>query len=246
MKMVWMACGVGLMSWTASAQTADLFVEVVSINGADVSDGEVGNHLVEEGDRLVMEVRGEGPKDNIIGLVLRLEPVGDLGAAENLSINPALGEFLPNSGVFEGNGVNAQGFRFPGGAPFLLPDWLFRFEFVVGDEVGSFRYDQLRDPVDGPENALRSIAFDYAIRVIESDRVFTNPEPGTNTCSGDFDNDGDVDLGDLGFFGTVFNTSEGDPRFDAAADFNGDGDIDLGDFGAFGRDFFRQDCLLTP
>ena len=80
--------------------------------------------------------------------------------------------------------------------------------------------------------------------------VFSDPvvvelierEP-TNSCSGDFNGDGDVDLGDFGFFGAVFGTFVGDPNYDPSADFNGDGDVDLGDFGGFGQDFGRTDCL---
>ncbi|MEM1422566.1 MAG: Ig-like domain-containing protein [Planctomycetota bacterium] len=65
----------------------------------------------------------------------------------------------------------------------------------------------------------------------------------TNSCSGDFNNDGDVDLGDFGVFGQAFNSFVGDPNYDAAADFNNDGDVDLGDFGVFGAEFNRTDCL---
>ncbi|GAB4548148.1 MAG: hypothetical protein Tsb0013_08530 [Phycisphaerales bacterium] len=67
--------------------------------------------------------------------------------------------------------------------------------------------------------------------------------PVQNTCLGDFDNDGDVDLGDFGFFGAAFDSVIGDPNYNEAADFDNDGDVDLGDFGAFGMDFTRTDCL---
>ncbi|GAB4545689.1 MAG: hypothetical protein Tsb0013_03730 [Phycisphaerales bacterium] len=65
----------------------------------------------------------------------------------------------------------------------------------------------------------------------------------TNSCSGDFNNDGDVDLGDFGAFGQSFDSVVGDPNYDPRADFNNDGDVDLGDFGVFGNDYLRTDCL---
>ena len=64
----------------------------------------------------------------------------------------------------------------------------------------------------------------------------------TTVCEADFNNDGGVALGDFGFFGAAFGTSEGDPRYDGRADFNADGSVDLGDFGAFGQQFGRTDC----
>ncbi len=63
-----------------------------------------------------------------------------------------------------------------------------------------------------------------------------------NDCSADFDNDGDVDLGDFGVFGAAFNSMTGDANYNAAADFDNDGDVDLGDFGVFGAQFNRADC----
>ncbi len=64
-----------------------------------------------------------------------------------------------------------------------------------------------------------------------------------NDCTADFDNDGDVDLGDFGVFGAAFNSMTGDMNYNAAADFDMDGDVDLGDFGVFGAQFGRTDCL---
>ncbi len=64
-----------------------------------------------------------------------------------------------------------------------------------------------------------------------------------NTCPADFDNDGDVDLGDFGVFGAAFNSMTGDMNYNPAADFDNDGDVDLGDFGVFGAQFGRTDCL---
>ncbi|GAB4546844.1 MAG: hypothetical protein Tsb0013_06050 [Phycisphaerales bacterium] len=61
-------------------------------------------------------------------------------------------------------------------------------------------------------------------------------------CPADFDNDGDVDLGDFGVFGSAFGSMTGDVNYDQKADLDGDGDVDLGDFGVFGGEFGRSDC----
>ncbi|GAB4515789.1 MAG: hypothetical protein Tsb0013_20340 [Phycisphaerales bacterium] len=62
-------------------------------------------------------------------------------------------------------------------------------------------------------------------------------------CLGDFDRDGDVDLGDFGIFGGAFGSFAGDPSYNAAADFDNDGDVDLGDFGIFGGEFGLTGCV---
>jgi len=58
----------------------------------------------------------------------------------------------------------------------------------------------------------------------------------------DFDDDGDVDLGDFNVFQTCFNGPNRPPRGACAgnADFDGDNDVDLGDFNAF------QACFNGP
>ncbi|MEM1422515.1 MAG: S8 family serine peptidase [Planctomycetota bacterium] len=61
-------------------------------------------------------------------------------------------------------------------------------------------------------------------------------------CAGDFDGDGDVDLGDFGVFGGAFGSAEGDAAYDGRAEFDTDGDVDLGDFGVFGGEFGRSGC----
>ena len=53
----------------------------------------------------------------------------------------------------------------------------------------------------------------------------------------DFNNDGDVDLGDFGFFGAAFGTTSDDPNYRPRADFDSDNDVDLGDFGFYGQRF---------
>ncbi|GAB4517230.1 MAG: hypothetical protein Tsb0013_21560 [Phycisphaerales bacterium] len=78
---------------------------------------------------------------------------------------------------------------------------------------------------------------------LDDGNVFVGFDSMMNACLGDFDNDGDVDLGDFGFFGSAFGSVMGDPNYQASADFDNDGDVDLGDFGAFGTEFGRTDCL---
>jgi hypothetical protein len=71
----------------------------------------------------------------------------------------------------------------------------------------------------------------------------TMTQPPANACAADFDNDGDVDLGDFGAFGGAFGSVLGDINYNPSADFDNDNDVDLGDFGAFGGEFGRSDCL---
>ncbi|MEM1424731.1 MAG: hypothetical protein AAGH64_12110, partial [Planctomycetota bacterium] len=78
---------------------------------------------------------------------------------------------------------------------------------------------------------------------LDDSNVFVGIEPIGNSCLGDFDGDGDVDLGDFGLFGAAFNSMAGDANYFAPADFDNDGDVDLGDFGVFGSEFNRTDCL---
>ncbi|GAB4543824.1 MAG: hypothetical protein Tsb0013_00380 [Phycisphaerales bacterium] len=82
-----------------------------------------------------------------------------------------------------------------------------------------------------------------SIGSIPTSSRFTTENTPVNTCVGDFDNDGDVDLGDFGIFGGAFGSMTGDANYDPAADFDNDGDVDLGDFGIFGGEFGRTDCL---
>ncbi|GAB4556052.1 MAG: hypothetical protein Tsb0013_18850 [Phycisphaerales bacterium] len=56
-------------------------------------------------------------------------------------------------------------------------------------------------------------------------------------CDADFNQDGEVNLGDFGIFGPAFGSSPGMSNWDPRADFDLDGDVDLADFGAFGVQF---------
>ena len=88
--------------------------------------------------------------------------------------------------------------------------------------------------ITAPSGAGTSIAFTDL--VIDTDTQ-------ANSCVGDINGDGVVDLGDFGAFGAAFGSSTGDVNYNASADFNSDGNVDLGDFGAFGAEFGRTDCL---
>ncbi|MEM1423661.1 MAG: hypothetical protein AAGH64_06625, partial [Planctomycetota bacterium] len=90
---------------------------------------------------------------------------------------------------------------------------------------------------DNPGNVL-----ECAVDAIVIDTQFCE-DPGTTVCGGDFDGDGDVDLGDFGVFGAAFGSFDTDSNWDPRADFDNDGDVDLGDFGVFGAEFGRTDCL---
>ncbi len=62
-------------------------------------------------------------------------------------------------------------------------------------------------------------------------------------CPADFNDDGQVDGADFGFFGAAFGSDAGEQSYDPRADFNNDGTIDGADFGAFGAQFGRTDCV---
>ena len=65
--------------------------------------------------------------------------------------------------------------------------------------------------------------------------------PPINDCSGDFNNDGDVDGSDLATFAEDFGRT--DCAGDCEGDFNGDNDVDGSDLATFATDFGRTDCL---
>ncbi|GAB4548074.1 MAG: hypothetical protein Tsb0013_08400 [Phycisphaerales bacterium] len=130
------------------------------------------------------------------------------------------------------------------------------FELVVrtGDTL-----DVDSDPVETDLRTVASIAFDSAdgfndagqlcivLTFVDGSAGVFVSDPYEEPCSADFDEDGDVDLGDFGLFGGAFGSELGvdlgNPGFDPIADFDGDDDVDLGDFGAFGEQFGRTDCL---
>jgi hypothetical protein len=64
--------------------------------------------------------------------------------------------------------------------------------------------------------------------------------PPINDCSGDFNNDGDVDGSDLATFAEDFGRT--DCAGDCKGDFDTDGDCDGTDLSVFAKDFGRTDC----
>lgn len=64
------------------------------------------------------------------------------------------------------------------------------------------------------------------------DQNGTADECEAQTCDGDVDGDGDVDLADLSGLLSGFQTCSGNPAFDPAADFDASGCIDLADLSA--------------
>ena len=64
-----------------------------------------------------------------------------------------------------------------------------------------------------------------------------------NACPGDFDNDGDVDGGDLATFGADFGRTDCGAGPPCPGDFDNDGDVDGGDLTTFAADFGRTDCM---
>ncbi|GAB4551541.1 MAG: hypothetical protein Tsb0013_13650 [Phycisphaerales bacterium] len=119
---------------------------------------------------------------------------------------------------------------------------------VFGEPRGTSRIDTLLFPgetyywVTSTWASFSPVTETSANTIVGPGNVFSD----RLSCLEDFDNDGDVDLGDFGFFGAAFGSSAGDPTYDARADFDNDGDVDLGDFGAFGAAFGTTDCFNAP
>ena len=97
----------------------------------------------------------------------------------------------------------------------------------------------VRDAQTGDAGTLDALRL---ILEVELDCDLDGMPDNCDVCLGDFDGDGDVDLGDFGVFGAAFGTALGDPGYTPDADLDGDGDVDLGDFGLFGAEFGRTDC----
>jgi hypothetical protein len=64
-----------------------------------------------------------------------------------------------------------------------------------------------------------------------------------NTCVGDLNNDGAVDVFDYGIFAAAFGSSVGDPNYNADADFDSNGVVDVLDYSVLLSQFGRNDCF---
>ncbi len=123
--------------------------------------------------------------------------------------------------------------------------------YAWGENVGWINFDggAMATPaqparIDQVDSRFRGYAWGENIGWLNLDDsgTFVGVDSTMNLCVADFDNDGDVDLGDFGVFGAGFNAMSGDPNYNPSADFDNDGDVDLGDFGVFGAEFGRTDC----
>jgi hypothetical protein len=86
-------------------------------------------------------------------------------------------------------------------------------------------------------------SFSFALTAEDPDgntgtgEVTVNIIPTQDGLQADFNDDGIVNLTDLGVFSAAFDTAEADEDFNSEADFNGDGLINLTDLGTFSAEF---------
>jgi hypothetical protein len=90
----------------------------------------------------------------------------------------------------------------------------------------------------GLTGTLYSVVSDDAVGVIE---VISPP-----CYTYDLDCDGDVDIVDVMLVASRWNTSLGDPNYDAQYDLDGDGDIDIVDVMKIAVEFSEEYALLLP
>ncbi|MEM1422516.1 MAG: proprotein convertase P-domain-containing protein [Planctomycetota bacterium] len=113
------------------------------------------------------------------------------------------------------------------------------FGALIGVDPAGGWVVSVRDAQTGDAGTLDSLRL---VLEVKPDCDLDGTPDACSVCLGDFDKDGDVDLGDFGVFGGAFGSSAGDAAYDGRADFDTDGDVDLGDFGVFGGEFGRADC----
>ena len=78
---------------------------------------------------------------------------------------------------------------------------------------------------------------------LESSQGITPTGIITNNCEGaDIDNDGDVDLSDLGILATYYGKNDCYYDYCEGADIDRDGDVDLSDLGVLATHYGRNDC----
>ena len=113
--------------------------------------------------------------------------------------------------------------------------------FRVGDFVALTSTVRVRftasDEING---SIVEAAIDEFIVVVDEEC------PAVSLCSADFNNDGEVNLGDFGLFGAAFGSTPSDSNWNPQADLNNDGAVNLGDFGAFGSQFGNGPAECLP
>ncbi|GAB4548408.1 MAG: hypothetical protein Tsb0013_08940 [Phycisphaerales bacterium] len=159
------------------------------------------------------------PYDDVFGIVIF--PSG-AGAGALAEVQDMLSVTLTESGGLTAtSGYTSTASEFFPGARLLVSFAVQRTGFGV--DFASVT------PLEEDGGGTTAEAAHWLIRTSE-------PDP---KCEADFNRDDVVDLGDFGVFGAAFDSSLGDPNFDARCDFDNDGDVDLGDFGVFGIQFGR-------
>jgi len=129
---------------------------------------------------------------------------------------------------------------------------------AIGDGVLTYRWQKDREPLNddghytGAATRVLTIARTnagdvaaYRCTVSNANGSATSDEAllTAEACPADWDQDGDVDLSDFGYFQACFNGPNRPPDRTAGCgrlDFDGDADVDLGDFGEF------QGCFNGP
>jgi len=103
------------------------------------------------------------------------------------------------------------------------------FLFVIGTAGAGPQGDADGDGVlDGVDNCTD---------VSNATQTDTDGDFFGNACDADYDQSGDVALGDFGQLRAAFGSSTGDPNFNANVDSDDDGTIALGDFGLLRSQF---------
>lgn len=98
---------------------------------------------------------------------------------------------------------------------------------------GEWRLNSTGGPV-ATEAQIREVLADFRGMYIHTEWR-TGPDDTSvdniriGSCPGDADGDGFIGFSDLNAVISAFNTSSGDPGYNAATDFDGDGDVDFGD-----------------
>ncbi len=149
----------------------------------------------------------------------------------------------PSAGDPTGLGLNPT----PETADLILNGEAISGEYGAAVAVGDINGDGYSDVVVGDPRGGAS-CYDRDLRksrFAEMGLVWvylSTYAPPINRCSGDFDNDGDVDGSDLAVFSREFGRTDCGPANPCKGDFDHDGDVDGSDLAVFSRNFGRTDC----